>query len=203
MSKLHDHLNLRHSRLSKADKTGLPFPLNHCSLCPKEFATVPRKEKQLEHLRKKHKPFEIGKAGINMQQHYLYHGRLRRLAKWWDGMRAAGYPFHTPWVRDWNRKNQAKKHKAEMRYMEELEDRKIKKRDLKRMMKLPLNENVEPEVDLSRRTISILVGKSAGDPKPETVELSKETLWNQRNQLMLVHLTTMRMVETVLQRTMW
>ena len=118
-------------------------------------------------------------------------------------MRAAGFPFHTPWVRDWNRKNQAKKHKAEMRYMEELEDRKIKKRDLKRMMKLPLNENVEPEVDLSRRTISILVGKSAGDPKPETVELSKETLWNQRNQLMLVHLTTMRMVETVLQRTMW
>ena len=138
-----------------------------------------------------------------MQNHYLYNGLLVKLAKYWDGMRAANYPFHTPWVRDWDRKNQAKKHKAEIKYMDALEVKKEKARRLKRMMKLPLNQNVEPEVDYSRRTISITVGKSAGDPKPETVELSKETLWNQRNQLMLVHLTTCRMVETVLQRTMW
>ena len=71
------------------------------------------------------------------------------------------------------------------------------------MMELPLNEKVEPEVDYSQRTVRIAVGKSARDPKPETVNLTKTQLWNQQNQLMLMHLTTNRMLEQVLQRTMY
>ena len=85
-SKLRDHLSRRHSRFSRNDKTGIPFVHNVCSLCGHEFPQVARKDKQVEHLIEEHKPFDIGREGVPMQQHYLYNGLLRQLADYWDGM---------------------------------------------------------------------------------------------------------------------